>query len=145
MFDRAVAYFMDGAGDGALTHYIVNEAGQCQESGRDQAHTQGGIGHLASACEIGWHQGLDMYGFANRRLLKGFEYTARYNSGGAVPFAVNYDRTGKYNFQALSALSRYRLAPMYEMVWHHYQNRLGIAASFTAQAAARRRRRLSSQ
>ena len=138
MFDRAVAYFMDGAGDGTLTHYIVNEAGQCQESGRDQGHTQVGIGHLASACEIGWHQGLDMYGFANRRLLQGFEYTAQYNLGGAVPFEVNYDRTGKYNFPALSALSRYRLAPLYEMVYHHYQNRMGIAAPFTAQAAARR-------
>ena len=53
MFDRAVKYFQTGSGNGALTHYIINESGQCQESGRDQGHTQLGLGLLAAACEIG--------------------------------------------------------------------------------------------
>ena len=62
MFDRAVKYYQAGAGNGSLTHYMIDESGQCQESGRDQGHTQLGLGLLAVACEIGNHQGLDMYG-----------------------------------------------------------------------------------
>jgi hypothetical protein len=139
MFDRAVRYYMDGSGNGSLLHYIINDTGQCQESGRDQGHTQAGIGQLANACEIGFHQGLDMYGAANNRLLKGFEYTAKYNLGNDVPFVPYSDRTGKYSATVISPISRGRFSAIYEMVYNHYQNRMGIEAPFTAQAAARRR------
>ena len=97
MFNRAVEYYYHGAGDGAITHYIINAAGQCQESGRDQSHTQLGLGQLAEACEIGWHQGLDMYGADDNRLLAGFEYTAQYLLGNDVPFEPHTDTTGKYS------------------------------------------------
>src|ERR1043166_3967869 len=73
IFDRAVHYYRNGKGNGRLTHYIFNEAGQCQESGRDQNHTQLGLGHLAEACEVAWNQGVDLYAEADNRLLKGFE------------------------------------------------------------------------
>lgn len=137
MFDRAVGHYRHGSGNGRLTHYIVNEAGQCQESGRDQQHTQLGLGHLAEACEIAWHQGIDLYGEADLRLLKGFEYTARYNLGREVPFTPHTDRTGKYRARAISEDGRGRLRPIYEMVWNHYQRRQGVPAPFTRQAADR--------
>ena len=44
LFDRAVDYYRNGQGDGRLTHYVFDESGQCQESGRDQGHTQLGLG-----------------------------------------------------------------------------------------------------
>ena len=72
IFDRAVEYFYRGEGNGRLTHYIVDASGQCQESGRDQPHAQLGLGHLAEACEIGWHQQLDMYGGGGQPLVEGF-------------------------------------------------------------------------
>ena len=100
LFDRAVDYFHNGSGNGSLTHYIINEQGQCQESGRDQQHTQLGLAHLAEACEIAWNQGLDLYATADNRLLKGFEYTAKYNLGHDVPFVPYRDTTGKYYAQA---------------------------------------------
>lgn len=139
MFDRAVRYYMDGSGDGSLTHYIINQTGQCQESGRDQGHTQLGIGLLAIACEIGFHQGIDMYRAADNRLLAGFEYTAKFNLGNDVPFESYTDRTGKYTAGIISQQGRGRFTPIYEMAYNHYQNRMGIEAPFTAQAAARRR------
>ena len=40
MFDRAVDYYSNGSGNGRLTHYVFNDAGQCQESGRDQVNQQ---------------------------------------------------------------------------------------------------------
>jgi hypothetical protein len=139
MFDRAVRYYLAGSGNGSLTRYIVNKAGQCQESGRDQAHTQLGLGLLAEACEIGYHQGIDMYAAADHRLLKGFEYTAKYNLGHNVPFEPYRDRTGKYFASTISSRGRGRLSPIYEMVYNHFKSRLGMDVPFTEQAAAKTR------
>jgi hypothetical protein len=139
MFDGAVDYFYHGPADGCLTNYVFNETGQCQESGRDQTHTQLGLGQLAEACEIGWHQHLDMYGAADNRLLKGFEYTGRYNLGFDVPFIVHVDTTGKYTAKVISTKFRGKLRPIYEMVQNHYHNRMGLEAPFTKQAAEKLR------
>ena len=137
MFDRAVDYYHHGAGNGCLTNYIINVAGQCQESGRDQQHAQLGLGHLADACEIGWHQGLDLYGAEDNRLLRGFEYTAQYNLGQDVPFTPYTDLTGKSKARVISRQGRGRLRPLYEMVWNHYERRRGVPAPFTKQAAGK--------
>ena len=139
MFNRAVEYYYHGSGNGAITHYIINAAGQCQESGRDQSHTQLGLGQLAEACEIGWHQGLDMYGAEDNRLLAGFEYTAKYLLGNDVPFEPHTDTTGNYNAKVIATRTRQRFRPIYEMVWNHYQNRRGIDAPFTREAAEKNR------
>jgi hypothetical protein len=137
MFDRAVEYFYHGAGNGRLTHYVINASGQCQESGRDQQHAQLGLGLLAEACEIGWRQGLDMYGAEDNRLLAGFEYVAKYNLGEDVPFEEHVDVTGKYRATRISPDGRGRLRPIFEMFWAHYHGRLGIDAPYTGQAAER--------
>jgi hypothetical protein len=139
MFDRAVAYYRNGEGNGRITHYVVNEAGQCQESGRDQQHAQLGLGQLAEACEIAWQQGVDLYGEADDRLLKGFEYTARYNLGEAVPFVTWVDTTGKYRWKTISDQGRGKLRPVYEMVLNHYAGRRGIDAPSTRKAAEKTR------
>lgn len=139
IYERALRYYVDGPGDGRLTHYIINAAGQCQESGRDQQHTQLGLAHLGDACEIAWHQGLDLYAYADHRLLAGFEYTARYNLGEDVPFTPTLDRTGKYRHAAISKEGRGRLRPIYEQILNHYVARQHLPAPFTAQAVARLR------
>ncbi|MGD7654239.1 MAG: alginate lyase family protein, partial [Verrucomicrobiales bacterium] len=86
MFRKAVDWYRNGAGNARLTHYVINAEGQCQESGRDQQHAQLGLGYLAASAQIAWCQGVDLYGAEDNRLLKGFEYTAKYNLGGDVPF-----------------------------------------------------------
>jgi arabinogalactan endo-1,4-beta-galactosidase len=135
MYDRAVDYYRNGSGNGRLTHYILNDQGQCQESGRDQSHVQLGLAHLAETCEIAWSQGLDLYGAADHRLLKGFEYTAKYNLGQDVPFAAFRDTTGKYYAETIATRARGRFRPIFEMVWNHYERRKGIPAPYTKQAA----------
>ncbi len=139
MFERALRYYVDGAGDGRLTHYIINEAGQCQESGRDMPHTQLGLAHLGDCSEIAWHQGLDLYGYADNRLLKGFEYTARYNLGESVPFVETLDRTGKYHHTVIATMGRGNLRPVFEQIYNHYANRVGLAAPYTQRAAEKLR------
>ena len=102
IYQSAVDYFLNGSGNAGLTHYIINGAGQCQESGRDQQHAQLGLGHLAETCEIAWNQGLDLYGQSDNRLLHGFEYTAQFDLGHDVPFVAAIDTTGHYTASAIT-------------------------------------------
>jgi Alginate lyase len=140
MYEDALRYYVNGWGDGRLTHYVINDTGQGQESGRDQAHAQLGIGMLAECSEMAWHQGLDLYGYADNRLLKGFEYAAKYNLGhDDLPFVTTLDRTGKYFHQQISTKARGELRPLYEQVYHHYVRRRGLSAPFTQQAAEKLR------
>ena len=139
MFDRAVDYFYHGPGNGSLEHYVINDTGQVQESGRDQQHTQLGIGMLAEMSEIGWHQGLDLYGAADNRLLKGFEYVARYNLGEEVPFAPYTDTSGRFPASRISPGGRNALRPIYEMALNHYARRKGLPAPWTQKAAEKLR------
>lgn len=127
LFDRALNFYYKGPGNGSLKHYIINENGQIQESGRDQQHTQLGIGHLSEMCEIAWSQGFDMYGFDNNRLLKGFEYTAKYNLGEEVPFEPYTDISGRFPAKVISANGRGNLRSIYEMVYNHYANRVRLS------------------
>ncbi len=139
MFGRAVDWYYSGTDNGRLTHYVINDTGQGQESGRDQGHAQLGIGCAAQAAEIGWNQGLDMYGAVSNRLLKGFEYTASYNLGNTVPFVAMVDTTGQYPQTSISPIARGMLRPIYEMVYNHYKVRRGIPCPYTEQAAAKLR------
>ena len=138
MFDRAKDYYLAGEGNGAIGNYF-KPSGQCQESGRDQAHTQMGLDFLACAAEIAWNQGIDLYGALDNRLLKGFEYTAKYNLGYDVPYEPYRSYEGRYFYKEISDDSRSRLRPMYEKVLNHYENRIGLDAPFTKQAAMRLR------
>jgi alpha-glucosidase len=137
MFERALRYYVDGLGDGSLTHYIINDTGQCQESGRDQRHTQLGLAHLGDCCEIAWHQGLNLYGYDDNRLLKGFEYTARYNLGEEVPFTETVDQTGQYHHTQISSDGRGQFRAVFEEIYNAYAHRLGIPAPFTQQVVER--------
>jgi hypothetical protein len=132
MFDRAVNYFLEGKGNGAVTKY-VNEFGQCQESGRDQSHTQMGLGYLGCAAEIAWKQGLDLYAAADNRLLKGYEYTAKYNLGHDVPYEPYLSVEGRYHYKEISARGRGGFASIYERVYHHYHDRRGLEMPYTRQ------------
>jgi hypothetical protein len=134
LFARAITYYRHGCGDGRLTHYIyVN--GQCQESGRDQQHTQLGLAHMGDACEMAWHQGLDLYAELDSRLLAGFEYTAKYELGETVPFIPDVDQTGKYRHTVIS--ERSPLRTVFEQIYNHYVNRMGMPAPWTTKAAAK--------
>jgi len=133
MFDRAANYYRSGEGNGAITNYF-NEFGECQESGRDQSHTQMGLEFLANTCEFAWNQGVDLYGEADNRLLKGFEYTARYNLGYDVPYEPYQSFEKRYHYKRISDEDRGRLRPMFEKVINHYSGRQGLKAPFTLRA-----------
>jgi hypothetical protein len=138
MYDRAVNYFLKGYGNGAIANYFM-ASGECQESGRDQSHTQMGLEFLANTCETAWTQGVDLYGALDNRLLKGFEYTAKYNLGQKVPYEPFKSVEGRYYYKRISEEARGRLRPMYEKVYNHYHHRRGLDAPFTKQALVKNR------
>ncbi len=138
MFQRAVDYYVNGVGNGAVNHYF-NEFGQCQESGRDQGHTQMGLEYLVNSAEIAWKQGVDLYSAHDNRLAKGFEYTAKYNQGSDVPFEYYESYQGKYKHTKIAEKSRGRLRPMYDKIVNHYHNRMGMKMPWCQKAIQKTR------
>lgn len=138
MFDRAVDYYRNGEGNGSIDNYF-NELGQCQESGRDQAHVQMGIGFLACACEMAWKQGMDLYGAADNRLALGFEYTAKYNLGEDVPYKRYRSVEGRYDYPAISRKGRGRFRPVYERIFHHFHDRMGLEMPYCRRVVEKER------
>ncbi len=133
MYDKAIDFYYNANDNGNIKNYVDDSTGQIQESGRDQTHTQLGIGALATVCELAYIQGDDLYGAYNNRLLRGFEYVARFNLGDDnMPFKIWKDISGKYcKWTKISDISRGRLYPIYEMVYNHYVRRKGLVMPYT--------------
>jgi len=134
MYNKAVDFYNNANDNGTIKNYISGTTGQIQESGRDQGHSQLGLGAMATVCEEAWKQGDDLYSALDNRLLKGFEYVARYNLGDdTVPFTTWQDITGKYSsWTTISAIGRGKFIPVYAMVYHHYVKRKGLAMPYVA-------------
>ncbi|WP_418118851.1 LamG-like jellyroll fold domain-containing protein [Variovorax sp. 350MFTsu5.1] len=148
IYDEAMGYFKAGQGNGAGLQavYQVHPGylGQWQESGRDQGHCTLGIGLAAAFHEMAWNQGDDTYGYENNRFLAGAEYVARSNlvdsSTGTfytVPFFTNVNRQGTQSVLATGGQGHRR--PVWESVYNHYANRLGVAAPYTSLQAIQMR------
>ncbi|THV42448.1 alginate lyase family protein [Glycomyces buryatensis] len=137
MFEDAVRYAVDGAGNGSFTGIVVDESGQGQESGRSQAYAQLAIGLLTDVAEVAWNQGVNLYGHADSRILAGHEYVARYNLGDDVPFTPDLDRTGKYIKTQISANNRGQYRPIHELAYGHFASRMGLPAPYLEQVVFR--------
>ncbi|WP_081972183.1 RICIN domain-containing protein [Paenibacillus borealis] len=144
IYNIGVEYYKHGAGNGSIYNAIPflhpNGLAQWQESGRDQAHTQLGVGLMAVINEMTWHQGDDLYGWANNRFLRAAEYVAKYNNGADVPFAAYEWGTGTNGTvqtqTVVSDASRNEVRPIWEMIYNHYANRKGLSVPNIAARAA---------
>ena len=131
IYQQAIDYFLYANDNGALPNY-VNITGQCQETGRDQAHVQLGLGALCETCEMAWEQGDNLWGALDNRLLKGIEYTARYNLGYDVPFTTWTDCTGLYNdWTQPGEMGRGYIRDIYRLPYNHYVERCGLSMPYT--------------
>lgn len=131
MYKASVNYYLHAYDNGSLPRYI-NETGQCQETGRDQAHVQLGLEALAQTCDMAWEQGDDLWGALDNRLMKGFEYTAKYNLGYDVPYIIWQDCTGLYcDWTEPGQMSRGKLWDIYQLPYNHYVKRKGLQMPYT--------------
>jgi hypothetical protein len=137
--------------NGTLDHYFW-ENGQCQESSRDQQHTYFGLSIFQMMAEVAWNQGDPAWNYLDDRLLKAFEFSARYNTSfiqsypdqptpweptvESGEFIERKDRTGRWkskainpyfegDFQRLSRGSFAEHRPIYEQGWAHFDVRMG--------------------
>ncbi|MEP6728307.1 MAG: alginate lyase family protein [Bacteroidota bacterium] len=139
IFDRAYNQCLKGASNGAINNYF-NDWGQCQESGRDQGHTQMGLGFLSTVCEIAWKQGLDLYSAYENRLAIGYEYTSKYLLGEDVQYVQYTTFENKKVFtDTISSAGRGKFSPIYERAYHHYHDRKGMAMPYTVRALEKSR------
>ena len=119
LYDHSVDYFLNANDNGALPRY-VSETGQCQETGRDQSHAQLGLEALCQTCEMAWEHGDDLWGALDNRLMKGIEYTAKYNLGHDVPFVQWTDCTGLYNdWTEPGSMGRGNLWDIYQLPYNY--------------------------
>ena len=131
LYKASIDYYLNANDNGALSRYI-SETGQCQETGRDQAHVQLGIGALCDICEMAWTQGDDLWGAYDNRLMKGLEYTARYNLGYDVPFETWQDCTGLYcEWTEPGTMQRGRIRCIYDEAYKHYTTVKGLKMPYT--------------
>lgn len=121
MYTNAIDHLLHGPVNGSLFKYIY-PSGQCQESTRDQAHVQLGLGEFAGAGQIAYTQGIDIFSMADNRLALGYEYTAGFLLG-QTPHCY-----GTISERAKT------LRDDYEYVYRHYAAK-GITLPYTKMAA----------
>lgn len=131
LYRSAIDYFFYANDNGSLPKY-VSPTGQCQETGRDQGHTQLGLGALCETCEMAWQQGDDLWGALDNRMMKGIEYTAKYNLGYDVPFERWTDCTGLYSdWTEPGEMGRGQIRCIYDLPYRHYVGRKGLKMPYT--------------
>jgi Alginate lyase/Right handed beta helix region len=123
LMESVYQHFRLGLVNSGITRYVY-PSGQCEETCRDQGHTQLGLAYMVNTCVVAWNQGVDLFGEADNRLALGMEYTARYMLGEDVPV---YGR--------ISEVSRGHFGDLYCAVLQHYRYEKHIAMPHTEKAA----------
>jgi hypothetical protein len=139
LYEQALDYFTKGTGNGRIERaawYIHSDGlAQTEESGRDQPHNLGGWHAMALLCQMAWNQGDDLFGYDNNRVLRAFEYNAKYNLGHEVPWTFHRNTTLNYTETLSGWLRGIRQYYHYELIYNHYVNVKGIAAPWNKLAA----------
>jgi len=138
VYQQAVDYFKYGPGNGraerAAWYIFPDGTSQTEESGRDQPHNMGGWYAMGLLCQMAWNQGDDLFGYDNNRVLRAYEYNARYNLWNDVPWVFHRNASLTYT-ETLSGAGRGLGGyPTYELIYNHYANVKGIAAPWSKQA-----------
>lgn len=123
LMESVYRHYRLGLVNSGITRYVY-PSGQCEETCRDQGHTQLGLSYLANTCVIAWNQGVDLFSEADNRLALGFEYTARYNLGESVPA-----------YGVIGEGSRGKLSDTYHAILQHYRYEKHMEMPYTEKAA----------
>jgi hypothetical protein len=88
---------------------------------------------------MAYNQGDDLFGYETNKALAVSEYTASYNLGNTVPFTTynwGSGTTCAANSQTvISASSRGDIRPSWELIYNHFANVAGVAATYSGQYA----------
>nr|CDI53953.1 gpi anchored protein [Melanopsichium pennsylvanicum 4] len=138
-YDFALNYFYNGKGRGSIHNYLWttynDSTAQGQEAGRDQAHSMLDLALLGPFATSALNQGDDVWAYNDSLILKGAEYTAKYNLGNNVQYTpyVAIDSSGKveYNQTTISNISRGDIRPMWEMYYNEFVVKRKLPGTYT--------------
>lgn len=137
-FDQAITYFKSGIGNGNIDRAVFyvhpGNLGQNQEAGRDQGHATLDISLVGAFCQMAFNQGQDLFGYESNKVLGLCEYTAMYNLFLTVPYNT-YNNCDNVNQTVISTNSRGTIRPCWELIYNHYVNVMGVAATYSSQFA----------
>ncbi|MFC0183677.1 hypothetical protein ACFFJX_14390 [Pseudarcicella hirudinis] len=106
--------------------------GQIAEMGRDQPHAEIGPGCAAEFCQSAYNQGIDLFSYANNRLLAAFEYFSKHNLNYPGSWTEYNDCVNNHFYYPASLWSnRISANPQLEIVYNHYVVRKGLSAPYT--------------
>ncbi|WP_448700586.1 RICIN domain-containing protein [Mucilaginibacter sp. AW1-3] len=138
-FNQAINYFKTGIGNGNIdrTVFFVHPGnlGQNQEAGRDQGHATLDISLEGAFCQMAFNQGVDLFSYETNKVLGLCEYTAKYNLNMTVPYNT-YNNCDNVNQTVISTNARGTVRPAWELIYNHYVNVMGVAATYSSQFAA---------
>jgi hypothetical protein len=147
IFDEGLEYFKNGKGTGSIMHAVPfihpGNLGQWQESGRDQPHAHLGIGMLGQAATVAWNQGVDLFGYADNRLLAAAEYAAREALSQPVPYTFYTNTSHAKNYWLTNHTRGRFTTPVWELLYNHYVVRQGLSAPAVKRVAELARPELS--
>ncbi|MVT08799.1 LamG-like jellyroll fold domain-containing protein [Chitinophaga tropicalis] len=131
-FNEAVDYYKNGVGGGNLLNNVVQLSGQLSEMGRDQPHAEIGPQFAAEMCQTALNQGVDLFSYANNRLLSGFEYYCKFSLNNPVSW-IPYNDCANNNFYYPAMRFQYRInvSPVYELIYNYYVIKKGLSAPYT--------------
>jgi len=115
----------------------ISPTGQASESGRDQQHTQLGLGNLIEAFQTATNQydPQDLFVELDNRLLSGLEYTAQYLMGGVVTYDESFVRCDADllggPWASISTAGMTPIRPIWEAGYAHYVNVKGLPMPYT--------------
>ncbi|MVT08801.1 T9SS type A sorting domain-containing protein [Chitinophaga tropicalis] len=131
-FDEAVDNYKNGAGGGNLLNNVINPSGQLFEMGRDQPHAELGPQFAAEICQTALNQGVDLFSYADNRLLAGFEYYCKFCLNNPVEWKPYNDCTNNnFYYPAMRLQYRINSSPVYELIYNHYVVKKGLSAPYT--------------
>jgi len=125
LMESVYRHYRTGLVNSGITRYVY-PSGQCEESCRDQGHTQLGLSYFVNTCVVAWNQGVDLFGEADNRLALGVEYTARFMLGEDVPV-----------YGEISQQTRGKFSDFYHTVLQHYRYEKHMEMPYTEKAAAK--------
>jgi hypothetical protein len=143
IFDEATSMYQSPYINGSLENYVT-DWGQIQESARDQAHAQLGIGLMADVSTIAGNQGVDLWSLDDNKLARAFNWVAEYNlfhgegTLRAEPVENVFGRTDAnayWDEMDEQSILRGQLRPVYEAALAHYSKVDGVDVTWLARAA----------
>ncbi|MEA5429395.1 cellulose binding domain-containing protein [Arcicella lustrica] len=131
-FNEAVDYYKNGTGGGSILNMVPSVTGQVVEMGRDQPHAEIGPGCAAEFCQSAYNQGIDLFSYADNRLLAASEYYSKYNLNYPVVW-TEYNDCSNNHFYYLAPFGSSRISgnPQLEIIYNHFAVNKGLNVPYT--------------